>query len=142
MNRGVLLGFDDSAGSRAALRAALEVAGRLGEPLHVAFGAQPPTSVGEEARSHREALEAMGSGLLDEARAAARQANVEAIMHLEAERPVELLLRLAGELEVRMIVVGSHGESPLRGAMLGSTPHKLLQLADRPVLAVPAGYAA
>jgi nucleotide-binding universal stress UspA family protein len=37
-----------------------------------------------------------------------------------------------------MIVVGSYGESPLRGAVLGSTPHKLLHLAERPVLVVPA----
>jgi nucleotide-binding universal stress UspA family protein len=33
-------------------------------------------------------------------------------------------------------VVGTRGESPLRGAWLGSTPHKLLQLTDRPVLVV------
>ena len=25
-----------------------------------------------------------------------------------------------------MIVVGSYGESPIKGAILGSTPHKLL----------------
>jgi nucleotide-binding universal stress UspA family protein len=34
--------------------------------------------------------------------------------------------------------VGSYGERPLRGAILGSTPHKLLHLAERPVLVVPA----
>ena len=33
---------------------------------------------------------------------------------------------------------GAHGESPIRGALLGSTAHKLLHLADRPVLVVPA----
>jgi nucleotide-binding universal stress UspA family protein len=37
-----------------------------------------------------------------------------------------------------VIVVGTRGESPIRGALLGSTPHKLLQLSDRPVLVVPA----
>jgi len=34
-------------------------------------------------------------------------------------------------------VVGTYGESPLRGAMLGSTPHKLLHWSSRPVLCVP-----
>jgi hypothetical protein len=38
-----------------------------------------------------------------------------------------------------VIVVGTSGESPIRSAMLGSTPHKLLQLSTRPVLCVPAG---
>ena len=35
--------------------------------------------------------------------------------------------------------LGTHGESPIRGALLGSTPHKLLQLSERPVLVVPVG---
>ena len=138
MASGVVLGFDDSAGSRAALGAAIEVAARLGEALHIAYAAAPPTHVGEEAREHRRALEELGRGLLDEALAAARAAGVEAEIHLAAERPVDLLLRLARELDARMIVVGTYGESPLRGAILGSTPHKLLHLTDRPVLAVPA----
>jgi nucleotide-binding universal stress UspA family protein len=45
---------------------------------------------------------------------------------------------LTDELDARLIVVGSYGESLLRGAILGSTPHKLLHLSGRPVLAVPA----
>ena len=35
-----------------------------------------------------------------------------------------------------MIVVGSYGDSPMRGAILGSTPHKVLNLSQRPVLVV------
>jgi len=46
--------------------------------------------------------------------------------------------RAVAEL-ARVIVVGTSGESPLRGAVLGSVPHKLLHLASRPVLCVPAG---
>ena len=37
-----------------------------------------------------------------------------------------------------MIVVGSYGDPPLKGMILGSTPNKLLHLAERPVLVVPA----
>ena len=40
--------------------------------------------------------------------------------------------------DARFIVVGTWGESPLRGAILGSTPHKLLHVAARPVVVVPA----
>ena len=35
-----------------------------------------------------------------------------------------------------MIVVGSYGEAPLKGALIGSTAHKLLHLSERPVLVV------
>ena len=37
-----------------------------------------------------------------------------------------------------MIVVGSHGEGFLAGAVLGTTPHRLLQRSRIPVLVVPA----
>jgi nucleotide-binding universal stress UspA family protein len=40
--------------------------------------------------------------------------------------------------DARMLIVGSHGENPLKGAIIGSTPYKLVQLADRPVLVVRA----
>ena len=38
-----------------------------------------------------------------------------------------------------MIVVGSYGEPPLKGMILGSTPNKLLHTSHRPVLVVPTG---
>ena len=50
---------------------------------------------------------------------------------------VDALLALASEREARLIVVGTYGESPLRSAILGSTPHKLLHLSEVPVLVVP-----
>lgn len=40
-----------------------------------------------------------------------------------------------------MIVVGSYGDSPWKGALLGSTLHKLVHLARRPVLVVHASGA-
>ena len=46
------------------------------------------------------------------------------------------LINMADEVDARMIVVGSYGDSPLKGAILGSTPHKLVHLSKRPVLVV------
>ena len=43
----------------------------------------------------------------------------------------------ADKHDARLIVVGTYGESPIRGAILGSTPHKLLHWSGRPVLCVP-----
>ena len=45
----------------------------------------------------------------------------------------------ADEHDAEVIVVGIWNESPLRGLLLGSVAHKLLQLSDRPVLCVPGG---
>ena len=52
--------------------------------------------------------------------------------------PVDALLAVAAKHAARFIVVGGYGESPLRGAILGSTPHKLLHLSETPVVVVPA----
>ena len=54
------------------------------------------------------------------------------------ERPTNALLSLAEKHDARAIVVGTYSESPIKGALLGSVPHKLLHLSERPVLIVPA----
>ena len=72
-------------------------------------------------------------------RAAADRANQLGAQDPDAKaRRPEMLLDLADERGARAIVIGTYGESPLRGAVLGSTPHKLLHLSKVPVLAVPA----
>jgi nucleotide-binding universal stress UspA family protein len=134
-----VVGFDDSDGARRALEVAIELALPLGEPLVVAFAAQPPgRGVGDEYRSHLAALEQRGSELTGAAVARAAEAGVSAEAVVADRKVVDQLLDLADERGARAIVVGTYGESPLRGAVLGSTPHKLLHLSKVPVLAVPA----
>jgi nucleotide-binding universal stress UspA family protein len=135
----IVVGYDESDGARRALDVAVELARGLGDVLVLAFASQPPgREVGDEYRAHLAAIEERGRALLDEALGRARSAGVEAEAVVEASTPVDLLIDLAERHGARMIVVGTYGESPLRGAVLGSTPHKLLHLSPVPVLAVPA----
>ena len=135
----LVVGFDDSPGARRALDVAIEVAQRLGEGLVIGFAAQPPgRRVGDEYRAHAAALRERGQTLTNLAVGRAREAGVEAEGRVADLRPVDMLLELADEHAARAIVVGTYGESALRGAVLGSTPHKLLHLSRVPVLAVPA----
>jgi nucleotide-binding universal stress UspA family protein len=135
----LVVGYDGSDGADSALAAAIDLARPLGEGLVIAFAAQPPgRSVGDEYRTHLEVLEERGRALTGAAAARATEAGVTAEAVVADERVVDLLLDLADEHSARMIVVGTYGESPLRGAVLGSTPHKLLHLSRVPVLAVPA----
>lgn len=138
MARDLVVGYDDSDGARAALAAAIELARDLGDRVVIAFGYEPPGDIGEELNAARAAVRDLGERLLHHALARAQAAGVEAEMAIVDARPVDALLELAAERDARMIVVGSYGDSPIKGAILGSTPHKLLHLADRPVLAVPA----
>jgi nucleotide-binding universal stress UspA family protein len=134
----VVVGYDESPGAKAALRTAIEVARRWGEALVLVYGVAPPgASLGEEFHAHLDALTEIGREATRHALAEAEAAGVPATVELVQARPAEALLQVADAHDATVIVVGTYGESPLRGAIVGSTPHKLLHLSDRPVLCVP-----
>ena len=104
----------------------------------VVFAVEPPVrSVGEEFHEHEKALEEVGRRVSASALERAKAAGVEAEAELVAERPAPAILDVARQHDAHMIVIGTHSESPLRGAILGSVPHKLLHVSDRPVVVVP-----
>jgi nucleotide-binding universal stress UspA family protein len=134
----VILGYDESPGAKAALVAAISVAKRYGERLVIVYGTAPPGSLGEEYRSHSEALEQMGRTAVGHALEEAQAAGIDADVALVSAKPVDALIEQAQVHDASVIVVGTYGESPMRGAILGSTPHKLLHVSRWPVLCVPA----
>lgn len=133
-----MVGYDASPGAQAALDHALELATAFGDRLIIGFGVTPPGSLGDEFRAHRQALRERAEELTAKALERVLGAGVEVETALVEDRPSSALVSLADENDARMIVVGSYGERPLKGAILGSTPYKLLYMADRPVLVVPA----
>lgn len=133
----VILGYDESPGAVAALETAIRVAKKYDEELVVVYASAPPGGVGEEFRSHQEALAEIGREALSHASQKAKQAGITARTEIVPAKPVDALLEQAEIHDASVIVVGTWGESPMRGALLGSTPHKLLHLSTRPVLCVP-----
>ncbi|AWK08859.1 universal stress protein [Streptomyces spongiicola] len=137
----VVLGYDESPGSVRALGVAVEMAAAFREPLVLVFGAAPPGTLGEEYQTHLETIRQSGRVALAHAVAAADDAGVASAVEILDQKPAEALLDAAERHDARVIVVGSYGESPLRGALLGSTPHRLLHISRIPVLCVPAAEA-
>ncbi|MFD9480606.1 MULTISPECIES: universal stress protein [Streptomyces] len=135
----VVLGYDESPGAERALEVALEVATAFGEPLVLVYGAAAPGATGEESRAHREAVRQAGRSALAHAVEEADAAGVPSTVEVADEKPAQALLDAAARHRARVIIVGSWGDSPMRGALLGSTPHKLLHLSPIPVLCVPTG---
>jgi len=133
----VVVGYDESPGAARALGVAISMANRLGESLVIVYGAAPPGREGEEFRSHLDALEAIGREAVSHALELATAQGVEADVAIVRAKPAEALIQVARKHDASLIVVGSYGESPLRSALLGSTPHKLLHLSTVPVLVVP-----
>jgi nucleotide-binding universal stress UspA family protein len=134
----IVVGYDGSACGEAALDAALGLAASLGDEVVAVFGYAPPGTWGGEIAEHEEAIEELGEKVMGRAREQAAAGSVPFSDELVAKRAVAALIDVADERDARMIVVGSFGEPPLKGVILGSTPNKLLHLADRPVLVVPA----
>jgi|SRR5689334_1278479 len=134
----IVVGYDGSDCGRAALDEALRTAKALDDEVVVVFGYSPPGLWGGEIVEHAEAIEERGKKVLEEARHQAEAAGTEIETALVANKASEALVQVADERDARMIVVGSYGDPPLKGVILGSTPNKLLHLAERPVLVVPA----
>jgi nucleotide-binding universal stress UspA family protein len=137
MSSGVIVGYDGSDCAKEAVRVAVEVSKAYGDKLIIAFGYEL-NQVAGEIQDYAKALRELATKRLEEGAALAGSEGVEVEAVIVERAPAHALADLAAERDARVIVVGTHGESPLRGALLGATPHKLLQLADRPVLVVPA----
>lgn len=131
----IVVGFDGRAGAQAALDEGARLAQGLGAALVVTF-ASAVSPLGGEVKDLHEAVAERGRAVLGEALAELRERGVAARAELVDEDPARALVDLAEQLGAQMIVVGSSGEGPLKGLILGSTPHKLIQLSPVPVLVV------
>ena len=136
MSTGVVVGYDGSDCAKLALGAATEIAKQYGEKLIIAFGYELNKVTGEIGDYHH-ALQELATTRLKEGAALVGDEGIEVEAVIMEEAPAKALVELADARDARMIVVGTRGESPLHGALLGSTPHKLVHLSTRPVLVVP-----
>jgi len=133
----IVVGYDGSTNSDRALDRAIELAKGLGDTITVVFGYAPPGIWGGEIAEHEEAIEELGAKVTDQARRHAAESGLEIEVQMVAKRGSEALIEAAESRQARMIVVGSYGETPLKGAIIGSTAYKLLHQAATPVLVVP-----
>ena len=128
----LVVGYDGSLAARGALEWATGHAGDAGVVVVHAF--EPPhdwlghPSYDRVLYEHR----ARGETLLEEL---SEDPRIET--ELLAGPPAEAIVRVAAARDADEIVVGSRGFGTAR-AILGSVSHKLLQLADRPVVVIPA----
>jgi nucleotide-binding universal stress UspA family protein len=132
----IVVGYDDSDASRAALDKGIELAKGLGDSVVIVFGDAPGGYGGGEVQAQREAVEELAEKVTSKGVERAKTEGVECEVELVNEHADQALVTVAEKRSARMIVVGSHGESPLKGAVLGSTPYKLMHTSTTPVLVV------
>jgi nucleotide-binding universal stress UspA family protein len=133
----LVVGYDGTEGARAAFAEALDLGLKLSEPVHVVFSFESPR-LGGELHDLDEAIRERGEAVVGEALQTAAHAGVLVSSDVRMQDPAEGLIAAADEVGATMIVVGSYGERPLKSALVGSTPTRLLHLSARPVLVVRA----
>jgi nucleotide-binding universal stress UspA family protein len=143
MLKTMVLGYDDSPSANAALDETIRRAPLLGADVCVVFGYYMSAFGGAafegESGDFRGQLEKLGSRAVARAVSALEAAGITATSRIEEGRPADVLMAVAKELDASTIVVGTVGENPISGAVLGSVVLKLVQKSSTPLLVVPSG---
>ena len=128
----IVVGYDGSPTARLALEWAIAHAAE--SSVVVAYAFEPPHDWLGDPNYDRVLYEhrARGEALLEEL---SDDPRIET--ELLAGPPAEAIARVAAARDADEIVVGSRGFGAVRAA-LGSVSHKLLHLADRPIVVIPA----
>jgi nucleotide-binding universal stress UspA family protein len=137
----VLLAVDASDCSRRAVTTAAELAGKVGAEvivLHVFEVAPVPLGVGVEPMVIMPEAKDVAHELVAEAVAELRRAGVTARGEVSDTRATTARQIVDGARSsgADLVVMGSRGPSDLGGLLLGSTAHKVIHLAECPVLVV------
>ena len=133
----IVVGYDGTDGGNAALGASTELAKELGAELVITF-AYEPSRFPDESGDYEAAVKELGERVTREALGKLETEGVKAEAELVPTRPADALVKVADERDARLIAVGTHGERPLAGLVVGSTPYKLLNLSEPPLLVVRA----
>lgn len=138
----VVVGVDGSADSERALGFAFATAAEMGEPLVAVHawtevGVDGAWSLLAAPADHTKVTEVKRRLLAEQVTAWREKFPAVAVTErVVRDRPVRGLLAVAAELHARLLVVGSRGQGPATGMMLGSTSWSLLHHAECPVAVV------
>lgn len=133
-----VLGYDASPSANAALEQTIVRARERNGNVVVVFGYYVTPWGGTGGGSIREAMQKVGKHALARAVADLEAAGIETTFRLVEGKPADVLIEVADEVDADTIVVGSVGENPISGALMGSVVLRLVQRCSRPLLVVPA----
>jgi nucleotide-binding universal stress UspA family protein len=135
----IVLGYDGSPSANAALAKTIAVAKVTKSKVVVTFGYYISPLGGGDVADFRAQLEKVGAHAINRAVADLDAEGIETTSRVESGKPADVLLAVAKEVGADVIVVGTVGENPISGALLGSVVLRLVQCSTLPVLVVPVG---
>src|ERR1022692_2779007 len=135
----VVVATDGSGPADLAMGFAKELAIEQKARLHVVYVDQ--LVPGHGGAHHIQALEPEIKDKITEQVSALNADGIEAdfeVREVAVSGPAHAIADAAGDVQADLIVLGSVGSGPLKGLLLGSVAHRLLQITPCPVLVVPA----
>ncbi len=141
--RNILVPTDFSPSSQVAFDQALELAKLQGVRLHVLHGywvyvslAAPDVRLLPE--SFMDELKESAKVKLEELEKRAQQAGVACTTHLSPLPPETAILEMAESIPADLIVMGTHGHTGLKHALIGSVAERIVRLSHCAVMTVKA----
>jgi nucleotide-binding universal stress UspA family protein len=135
----IIVGFDNSEASQAAIDMAIVMAKKFEGRIVVASGLAPnyaPRRAPEQEYRWEEARKACELGMREVIDGCGDACQLMEAVAVPLS-PVQALLGLVEERGADLVVVGSSGESRVKGLLLGSTAFGVIQRSPVPVLVVP-----
>lgn len=148
MFRNIVVPIDGSKPAKRASVVAIDLAKTYGSRLHfISVAKKQPQRISEEIRHYMEIENLTGSpealvsdalaALLSDAERHARKKGVKTVKTAtESGQPARAILSYAKRQKADLVVLGRRGLGELEGMLLGSVSHKVVSLADCPVLTV------
>jgi nucleotide-binding universal stress UspA family protein len=139
MFKKIVVGYDGSEGSKAALLQALSLAKELGSEVSALWirGKLPhyPETI-DEIEEEKEATDAFFGKLKAEIAAASTEHSIPIEAHSESGHPAKTILEYGKRTKCELIVLGHSGHSGIWGNRLGHTAQKVSENAHCSVLIV------
>lgn len=136
----VLVATDGGDGAETVLEHALAIASNHDAAiygLYVVDRRVYASAFDEGPSDRKEALREAGERALEDVRAAAGRAGLDATTEIRDGDPTKVVAAYADEVDADLVVVGSHGKSPREKVQgLGSVSEALVKSTERPVLVV------
>ncbi len=138
MFKKILLAYDGSDGAKLALEKVVDFAKLANAELHLlAVGRIPEyAETVSETEEAREQARSYYSKIMEDAADHLKQGGLSAKAHIDFGKPADTILRIAEELKVDLVVLGTHPHTAVRRRFLGATVDKVIDHAHCSVLVI------
>ena len=136
MFKKILVAYDGSEGAKLALAKAGQIAQVGRAEIHVLTVGRIPeyAETVSKAQKAREQAKAFYSKIIEDVSSLLKKQGLKANTRVEFGKPGDVILRVAEELEVDLLVMGTKGPSALSERFLGTTVDKVVEHAHCSVL--------